>query len=530
MKFGGTRDTHLESCSNAGRPAGQRIGPVRASLLAVAICLWPFLSYTGNNITLGLAPSDVLGLGASLSVLVLFLGGLAAYALRGAHYGRCVCTLAVAAALFFCYDLIRDAMAGVALGHIRYAMPVWGVLFLVGSLAAWILLKRRASYLVLAAVVGATLLVPLGQIGWFYGERLTSEEIDAAQDNLEAGAAAASEAISSRPDVFYLIFDAYSRDDQLRKQFGFDNTAFLEELERQGFYVARKSRANYLRTFLSLSSTLSMAYHDTDGRFDLSVLQRVLHGANETVRRFRRLGYTFVYAVPNFWHGSHCTGIEDVCISPTVNIREYHRELLELTPLGHLAMFLVPDFVSRLFNTTGDVTLESVQTRLDGLPVRPLFVFGHLLFPHSPYRFNSDCSYRTDEAAEANGGYLDNLRCTNRQILNYIDWLLKNHPDAIVILQSDHGLLFGKHDNELDEQGLQVGLSWEAFDGRAGILNAWHLPRRCRRHLNPTLTAVNTFRLVFSCLEKKEPRFLEDRYFLSSYKTMMLKPYDGQDD
>ena len=71
----------------------------------------------------------MLVIGAELFVVVLVAGILASLAWSGASYGRLVCVGAVGAALLFGYDMVREVMAGVALGHIRYAMPVWGVVF-----------------------------------------------------------------------------------------------------------------------------------------------------------------------------------------------------------------------------------------------------------------------------------------------------------------------------------------------------------------------------------------------------------------
>ena len=269
-----------------------------------------------------------------------------------------------------------------------------------------------------------------------------------------------------------------------------------------------------------------MNYHYTDGNFALGGLQRIMKGSNETVRRFRRLGYTYVYARPSFWHGSHCTGIEDVCIEPTTNVREHHRELLELTPLGHMTLFLDPKVFSLWLNSTGDVTLATVRARLAEETRRPLFVFAHMMFPKAPYRFNPDCSYRDSPAATDREGYLDNISCTNRQILETVDWIARRNPGAIVILQSDHGYKAGRK-YATDEDGLPIGLDWEALDGRAGILNAWRLPEACRSHLTPSITAVNTFRLVFACLEGREPEFLDDRVFVSSYETFKLREFSG---
>ena len=147
------------------------------------------------------------------------------------------------------------------------------------------------------------------------------------------------------------------------------------------------------------------------------------------------------------------------------------------------------------------------------------------MFPHSPYRFNADCSYRNQES-EGQAGYLDNLRCTNRQVLEMIDWIDRHSPNAIVIFQSDHGYALGG-ESVLDSNFLPVGVDVEAFDGLAGTLSAWRLPQRCQRSLPANLTAVNTFRIVFACLERNEPELLRNRYFFSSYQSFMLKPYRG---
>jgi hypothetical protein len=62
------------------------------------------------------------------------------------------------------------------------------------------------------------------------------------------------------PDIYYIILDGYARSDAMRRLFDYDNSPFLESLERKGFYVARRSTANYCQTPLSPSSYLNMSY------------------------------------------------------------------------------------------------------------------------------------------------------------------------------------------------------------------------------------------------------------------------------
>ena len=58
-----------------------------------------------------------------------------------------------------------------------------------------------------------------------------------------------------KPDIYYIILDMYTREDSLKQDFNFDNSPFIHELERRGFYVADCSRANYLQTQLSIGSS-----------------------------------------------------------------------------------------------------------------------------------------------------------------------------------------------------------------------------------------------------------------------------------
>ena len=62
------------------------------------------------------------------------------------------------------------------------------------------------------------------------------------------------------PDIYYIILDGYGRQDALMEDYGYDNTAFLNFLEEQGFFVADCSRSNYSQTKFSLLTSLNMDF------------------------------------------------------------------------------------------------------------------------------------------------------------------------------------------------------------------------------------------------------------------------------
>ena len=66
--------------------------------------------------------------------------------------------------------------------------------------------------------------------------------------------------LGKRPDIYYIILDAYACSDVMKNHFDFDNEPFLNRLEQKGFFVARQSTANYCQTRLSLCSSLNGDY------------------------------------------------------------------------------------------------------------------------------------------------------------------------------------------------------------------------------------------------------------------------------
>ena len=69
-----------------------------------------------------------------------------------------------------------------------------------------------------------------------------------------------------RPHIFYIILDAYGREDVLRDLYQFDNRDFLDHLKSKGFFIAPQSRSNYCQTYLSLASSLNFDYLDDVAR------------------------------------------------------------------------------------------------------------------------------------------------------------------------------------------------------------------------------------------------------------------------
>jgi hypothetical protein len=90
--------------------------------------------------------------------------------------------------------------------------------------------------------------------------------------------------------------------------------------------------------------------------------------------------------------------------------------------------------------------------------------------------------------------------------------LIARDPQAIIILQGDHGPWFG-----LKELG---GPAWPVPDqarrDRLSFLNLVRLPDKCRPDAGQKLGQINTARTVVACVSGRSPRLVEERSYMAN--------------
>ena len=414
-----------------------------------------------------------------------------------------VCSLAIV--LFFSYghlyDLLRDTqLMGLYLFRHRLLGALWLGLFILG--VWWIVRKLRdpgKANAMLNLVAAVALIFPVYS---FLNYQIQSSERLTDNPSLET-LTVTDQSNPDLPDVYYIILDEYSRDDFLLQGFDYDNSAFLQALEQRGFYIAKCSQSNYSQTRLSLVSSLNMDYLEnfyTDRYKDQNDIDRFRNGMipfikHSIVRKtFERLGYQII----TFETGFDFTEIEDAD--------------LYLTPGGQAAKLNLfkgaNDFEVMMIRSTGLLFLSAVSPNLadvllpnldypnkiqrervlfaldalEKLPSAPglKFVFAHIGSPHKPFVFGPNGEVLEREPIYP-VGYPDQITYINSRIIPIVDTILQDSDvPPIIIIQGDHGAR------------QNVG----EF-GRLGILNAYYLPGEGESHLYPTISPVNTFRIIF---------------------------------
>ncbi len=142
------------------------------------------------------------------------------------------------------------------------------------------------------------------------------------------------------PDIHYIITDAYTRSDVLKSRCHTDNSAFLEELSRLGFFIADRARSNYVVTYLSLASSLNFTYLDSlagalgPESDDYGPLIQMIQN-NRLVDFLRRRGYTIV-SFASGYVGTSLAGA-DVRFAPRWSLSEFQTLLVNTTLLRDCA-------------------------------------------------------------------------------------------------------------------------------------------------------------------------------------------------
>lgn len=316
------------------------------------------------------------------------------------------------------------------------------------------------------------------------------------------------------PDVYFFLLDSYGRSDLLKSAYGFDNSEFDHALEERGFYVASCSQSNYVRTEISLGSSLNMQYlQELDKAFSPDSTKRKLlwdslkHSA---VRyNFETLGYETV----NFASGFDWLEIRDVdhfmsppAISSGMNdfeglflrttLARYAQDLGWVDP-DHIMGVGFRDRFTYIFNNIHTIT-EMPQ---------PTFSYIHLISPHPPFVFDpqGNPTYPPDFWNEQRmypadlyqKGYVNQLPYLNKNIIAAVDTILtESETPPIIIIQSDHG-------------------PWlQPKDKRMRNFTAIYFPGH-NDVLYPTITPVNIFRLVFNTYFGGKYDILEDVSYFS---------------
>lgn len=408
---------------------------------------------------------------------------------RDWHKAGIIATIAII--LFYSYGHIFLQVEPIFGGTIRHrylSIIFAGVFIALSSLIIWRLKNSETLVNFLNVTGGIMIVLSIVQstqydISTFQAARAAEEAQSTTMEKVNN-----SDNVE-KPDIYLILLDGHTRSDVLKKDYGLDNSAFIQNLENLGFYVAGCSQSNYPSTKLSVTSVFYTKYHD------LPYLSPV--SSSVVIETVRSLGYQ-VITFENRSNG-HFDINEDIRLSRntmafgridlTGGLSEFEMMLLQTSVLRLVYDMpqLVPGLDAEYWHQAEyyehyqqvKYTLNELQhlPEIEG----PKFVFAHILVPHPPFIFGPDGEFTWAE--DRIEGYNSNVRFIDSQIVPVVETIIqKSEVPPVIVIMGDHGPF-----------GNRVTPSM-----RLSILNAYYVKDDAKEDLYETITPINSFRVILN--------------------------------
>ncbi len=498
----------------------------RPLLLLAIVSIHPFVHFYANNLQEGFSFADLAGYAAATFAATAALY-LTLYAVLRPTAGGLAAGCAIFVMVLFSYHDVSLSLEDLAMGEQARGIA-WAALAVFGLVLALTLGARRWFQLFLLLFAAGRLALPVAAIAKYQlplgDSQLSTQEAYPLEGNdVWSGVAI------RRPNIYWLVLDSYPNETILREVFQFDNGAFTQYLTERGFYVAPLSHANFNVTSASMTTALNMeyTYDEKEAYAEIRAdyrgwrpgrtrngLAATLAGDNRVVGFLKQLGYRYVHFDNGRWASFRCRGYEDVCIvGATAGLTELETGLLSLVPYGPLRTILGdrPTLSetrgTRPGSASGTGIPEFARAVSELEIAAPYFVYAHVASPHSPHYNDENCD-RVSEGGYTDRSFVSQLRCVNRQMRELLDAIVRDDPQALVVVAGDHGARFTAPRARIDR------LTPLQIRERLGILAAFRVSDECRAQLSPTLSPVNFMRFVFACLGGEAPRLVASEHFI----------------
>ncbi|HJZ05577.1 MAG: hypothetical protein XU08_C0001G0010 [candidate division WWE3 bacterium CSP1-7] len=325
---------------------------------------------------------------------------------------------------------------------------------------------------------------------------------------------ATGKGIGYKPDIYYIILDRYDANRTLQENYGFDNNPFTDFLEEKGFYVAYDSFSNYPRTYLSLATSLNMVYLEPPlvGGPDPLIADQAL------AKFLKSQGYLYLH-IGSWTRATRTSPLADINYVDTelyLDLDEFTLRLVETTAFAPIARRLsfgpnISDY--HTYHRTRAIYQFNRLEEISKNQRSPKFIFMHVLLPHDPYVFGPNCEPEDPEGSTVEQ-YLSNLSCTNKLTKEAVETVLANSlQPPVIVIQGDEGQYAFKYPYVKGTDYFQINP--KTLQERARILNSYYLPGvGSDKILYPSITPVNSFRLILNVYFGAELELFQDRSFI----------------
>jgi len=317
---------------------------------------------------------------------------------------------------------------------------------------------------------------------------------------------------SSKPDIYFLVFDEYTNNQTLKRIWNFDNDQITNWLATKDFYVPANTRSNYSFTLYSVSSTFNMNYLDAKKGSDATIARNLLQATqslsnNETFSILQKENYSIDFLAP-FKSTLKENGkgqFFDYIVDHQIDMQTLPGKII-----AHIRSYLLmgkftginPNESSRLLTDKIKAigsTIDRIKSSTDSTVNRkPHFVYGHFFSPHAPHLlFDSAGRLKPEQIASdipMVNTYPAQVVYTNTLIKEIVtDIREHNKSNTIIIIEGDHGFRAFKEGHDWFNR-TPDSLKKNFFPNFSAI----YFPHKNYSNLYDHISPVNTFRIVFN--------------------------------
>ena len=472
---------------------------IKPFLLPFLIAVYPSLFHYANNVKI--VRINSLGRMIVFNSIIAVVVYLTIFVLNNKKAPNSALSAFVFLVFFNTYGVLFNAILQ-HWGNLRhiYSLPIY---FLIGTIITYFVTKINNKFskklnnnlitvFIILSIINIIRFIPveIRKIGWqSTTAHLTTNEVS---NN------------HHYPDIYYLVFDEFAGFEAMRQYWnhtGIDD--FVDELSNQGFFVAEESyttgRTGDTLHQMAMRLNFKIYPHEIDYR-DIH-FQAIKD--NRVMAYLKQKGYTtitfddvrgpFGYETKEPIHAK--INFEDDPEISRVNylFDEFGSLVVDNTMLlaasryykaHNPALIRHKNMIHFTTNKLGELSGNG-----------PIFVYVHLLFPHTPFMFDEHGNIIDQEFHQDwnyyFGNYMYSVNIMQEMLANIFSRYEPENP-PVIILQSDHGARIHVNPSE----------NFHDYPGEfaALILNAVYLPQCENAPITHTMDPINTFPIIFNCL------------------------------
>lgn len=325
--------------------------------------------------------------------------------------------------------------------HYWHSVPV--ILVIVLHMI-WLILRFVKEEL-LSDIVKVACIVFAGLIllnGVFAIPKITAR-LDAKRQIAEANASGREESPAEwtgKPNIYLIIFDEYASFYQMENYYNFDNAELREYLEQNNFNISYTSHNESVYTSTILTNLMNLDYVVSD-RMLASERERIRkNGALPTLMRDNGYHVQIIESGSFLSDGSTYAGTDGGgAAAATMDGRTIADLLIERQIAYPFRPNNQDDDLKGTLATADHLASDAA------IPISDTFTIGYMCFPHPPFLVDKDGSRLNTPANESNlqERYLGQFQYATKLMVAICDNIIQNDPNAVVVLQSDHGSRVG---------------------------------------------------------------------------------------